>query len=449
MSTLRYEGSKRHAEHYLSVLRDASQFYDQGGDAIRDGLNKLRKELGQIQEGQSWAESEADNDDQAAELCLLYSLHSPQIKELALLSETNLRWCNSGLKIAQRRNATKEEGYIMLQKGAAHFSQGEQTMALECYRHSLSIAHKEGDKELESVCHGNMGNAYIFMSKYREAIESFQYSFNVRGRDNEKAADKLTAWQGLSAVYYHLGEYDRAIDYCERVRNIANKIGDRIAEGDALNNLGGIYETKGSPRRAIKYLEQSLSIARDIGHFRLECEALCNLGQAHLVRGDFNYAIAKNREGLEVSRRIGDSHTKCILLGNMAEAHLTLSEFEEATSFAMQQLEFARELQDQYHECRALSTLGGISWEQQQSKLAIPYYENALVILEKIGGNDLQEANLRLNLGQVLIDVGERTEARVQLSTAKKIYQQIDDVRNVALCNQFLSSTKKWWHFWK
>ena len=69
----------------------------------------------------------------------------------------------------------------------------------------------------------------------------------------------------LVVTYQSLGDYQKAIEYHEKLLKIAQEIGDRYGEGAAYGNLGSTYESLGDYGKAIEYHEKLLKIAQEIG----------------------------------------------------------------------------------------------------------------------------------------------------------------------------------------
>ena len=66
-------------------------------------------------------------------------------------------------------------------------------------------------------------------------------------------------------AYSSLGDFQKAIDYNEKLLKIAIEIGDRVGEGGAYGNLGIASNSLGDIRKAIEYIENHLKIAIEIG----------------------------------------------------------------------------------------------------------------------------------------------------------------------------------------
>ena len=80
-----------------------------------------------------------------------------------------------------------------------------------------------------------------------QAYERALAEFQERGDGREAA--KVLGQLGL--LYYRRGEWDRAIEYCERRMKIKEAIGDRYGLANTYNGLGLVYADKGEWDRSI------------------------------------------------------------------------------------------------------------------------------------------------------------------------------------------------------
>ena len=65
MPSLR-EAQSRHAQYYWDMLRQANEFYQQGGESITHGLSLFDLERPNIEAGQTWAAGHSTEDGSAA-----------------------------------------------------------------------------------------------------------------------------------------------------------------------------------------------------------------------------------------------------------------------------------------------------------------------------------------------------------------------------------------------
>lgn len=87
---------------------------------------------------------------------------------------------------------------------------------------------------------------------YRSAIEKLEEVY----RNYPTTASALTASLHLGDCYFHLGDYDRAVDYYSHFLDESGK--GNYLRSFAYEGLGYCYEEKGDYQKAIDYFERSL-----------------------------------------------------------------------------------------------------------------------------------------------------------------------------------------------
>ena len=75
-----------------------------------------------------------------------------------------------------------------------------------------------------------------------------------------------------------MGEYKKALDYYQQSLAIEKQIGNKLEQGQTLNNIAGVYEDLGEYAKALNYYQQSLAIKKQIGDKSGEGTTLNNIG---------------------------------------------------------------------------------------------------------------------------------------------------------------------------
>jgi CHAT domain-containing protein len=127
-------------------------------------------------------------------------------------------------------------------------------------------------------------------------------------------------------AYLSLSQYEKAIGYFEQALAIAREVGNRAAEGTALNNLGSSYWSLSQNEKAISYHEQALAIAREVGSRASEGMALNNLGEAYLRLSQYDKAVGYLEQALSILRQVGDRDSEGTTLGGLAKIYLSIGQ---------------------------------------------------------------------------------------------------------------------------
>lgn len=257
--------ARRHARHYLTVLREAESSYKLGGEAIRKGLDLFDRERTNIEAGRAWAVARAEDDPEADRLCTDYPDWGTYVLHVRLPPRQQITWRTAALAAAKRLKDRLAEGRHLGNRGLAHHDMGEYRQAIEFYEEFLAITREIGDRHYEGLMLGNLGDAW-----------------------------------GC------LGEYRRAIQFLEEALKIDREIGNRRYEGTALEALGNAYVSLGKHRRAIECHEKSLAIARDTGDRFREGAALYSMARALWKTGKRPAAVACAEAALRIKEVMDD-----------------------------------------------------------------------------------------------------------------------------------------------
>ncbi len=303
------ESQRRHAEHFLEVLRLADFLYETGGQESLLGLGLFDREWSNIRTGQAWAVTQFQSGKEAADLCSSYPDAGAFCLELRQHPRERAQWREVGVTAARHSRDRAAEGRHLAVLGLAYLDLGEPRTAIAFHEQYLAIAREAGDRPGEGIALGNMGNAYVDLGETQRAIEFHEKRLTI-AREFDNLRREGTALGDLASAYLAVGETRKAIELYEQALTIARKIGDRRIEGIALGNLGVAYSALGETRAAIEFYEQHLTIAREIGDRISEYRSSWNLGLALESEDDLVRAADLMQFRVDYYREIGHPDTE-------------------------------------------------------------------------------------------------------------------------------------------
>jgi tetratricopeptide (TPR) repeat protein len=378
-----YTAQKRHAGHYLEVLRVADALYEKGSGSVTRGLALFDLEVTNIRAGHDWVVAHQQDDDSIAEWCWEYPDAGVYCLSLRQHPRESIRWLEPALSAARRLKRRNWEGQALGNLGLMFARLGEYRRAIENYEKALEIVRDIGDRRGESAALGNLGLAYKNLGQYRRAIEYQEKRMEITRELGDRRGEGQ-ALGNLGTAYDIMGEYRRGIECHEQSLTILREMGDRLGEGQVLGNLGLAYNRLGDHRRAIEYHEQNLGVAREIGDRRGEGNALGNLGVAYDRLGEHRRAIEYYEQSLTIMREMGHRLGEGATLGNLGSAYYNLGKYRRAIEYYEQQLQITREIGDRLGEANALFNSALALDQLGDRPTAIDRAEAALMILEAI-----------------------------------------------------------------
>jgi tetratricopeptide (TPR) repeat protein len=294
---------KRHAGHYLEVMRAADALYEKGGESVTQGLALFDIERTNIGAGHEWVVAHQEDDNSIAEWCWSYPHAAVNCFTLRQHPREQIRWLEPALAAARHLKQRQWEGAALGNLAFVYDDLGEYRRAIEYLEQVLQITREFGDRLQEGTALGNLGIAYGNLGEYRRAIEYQEQHLRIVREIGDRLGEGH-ALGNLGLAYQSLDEYRQAIEYCEQSLKIAREIGDRRGEANALGNLGNASFSLGEYRQAIEYCEQSLKIAREIGDRLGEANGLFNSSLALDQLDDHAAAIARAEAALKIYEAI-------------------------------------------------------------------------------------------------------------------------------------------------
>jgi tetratricopeptide (TPR) repeat protein len=332
----------RFANYYLAALRTAGELYDEGGEALKRGLNLFDVEWTHFESGQSWAEKYSGETDQVAMICNNFPDAAPRLLDLRQHPRDRIRWLEAALTASRQLKDQIAEGRHLNYLGLAYSHLGELVLAIEIFKSSLEIFQLAGDRRAESEVLTNIGYAYANLRVPSLAITVSEQALTIV-RELGDHRNEAIALCNLGQSFCLIGEFPRAIEFYEQSLKITRKIGYLAGENVVLNHLGETYATLDKPKQAIEFYEQALTIAREIGDLQGERNVLGNMGQAFYLLDEVNRAIEYYESALNMARRIGDPSIE-VELNNLGDAYLKAGSRDQALSYYERRLKITLEL---------------------------------------------------------------------------------------------------------
>ncbi|MBD2425948.1 CHAT domain-containing protein [Phormidium sp. FACHB-1136] len=326
-----------------------------------------------------------------------------------------------GLALANFGDIHFRENYENYLPGNPDFSQ-----AIDFYQQSLAIAREIGDRDLEERNLTNLNNLLIeeqkpgFLGEVG-SVDAADMAEEITSGMALYAASLNDARQGLAVAqelgdrrregealirlgntHLHLGQPQEAIGIFQQSLVIAREIGNRQAEGYALGGLGSAYYNLGQHSQAMDFLQQSLAIAREVNDAPLEARSLIHRGAIYRNTGQYPQALEALGQGLAIASQLPHWATLTeipMALLNLGSVHEALGDGDSALYGYHQSLAVAQESGLREIEANALSTLGRFYQAKAQNELAVVFFKKAVNVYE-----DIRTGNRAFNLDQALQD---------------------------------------------
>jgi len=185
---------KRHSAYFKTVLASADDLYLQGGESLTRGLALFDLEWRNIEEGHAWAEMLAQQDEEAARLCVEYPIAGAYTLELRLHPRERIRWLEASVSAARRLKDRVSESVSLGNLGLAYAALGETRKAIEFYEQHLTIARVIGDRRSEGNSLFNMSLSLDKLGERAKAVECAEAALKIYEEIESPYAQKAREW---------------------------------------------------------------------------------------------------------------------------------------------------------------------------------------------------------------------------------------------------------------
>ena len=310
---------------------------------------------------------------------------------------------------------------------------GEPDRSLVSGQRALAIAEALGDVALQVEANYRVGQAYLALGDYRRAMAFL-------GRNVSSLQDHLIherfGLPGIASVVSRsylvwclaeLGEFTEGIARGEEAVRIAEAADHPFSLSNALFGVGFLYLRKGDLRNAIPTLERCLALCQRWNIALWAPRNTSALGSAYALSGRVAEALPLLEQAIEHAaseKRLGEH---ALRVAALSEASLLAGRTGDAFQTAQRALALSREHKERGHEAWALRLLGEITARRDppDGEKAEAFYRQALVLADELDIRPLL-AHCHLGLGVLYMKIGQRQQARAELSAALELYRTMD-----------------------
>ncbi len=286
-------------------------------------------------------------------------------------------------------------------------NQGDFKKALKYIDAALSVDDSETAETARLF--GLKGWIITKSGRYQEALEYLNRERDIA----EKIGDIYTlalAHEHLGILHYRLGEYEEAIGHLERALEMSRDLGDKFLELASLNNLGIVYDEMGNTSEAIRYYETAAKMAERIGDRYTLSALLNNLSVAYQDRGDLKTALKYLEKALDMSRSLGDQFGIALVYENLASVHLEMGNLDEALKNGIKALQIGKDIESEEIMVESSVIMGEIHLKMGDLERAENYVRNALEMARSTGSRTNVMRAYRV-LGKIYAERGDFEEA--------------------------------------
>jgi tetratricopeptide (TPR) repeat protein len=147
----------------------------------------------------------------------------------------------------------------------------------------------------------------------------------------------VLGWHEFRSMQYEAAEID-----VRRAKDIAERIGHHVTQGQAMVSLAFIFQQTARATEALALFEDALALARNAGDLSLLLRALTHVCGALEESGQYARAEGFAREGVELARRAGNVRNIAWTEQMLSDVLIDRGRFDEAGEAVNRALDAAR-----------------------------------------------------------------------------------------------------------
>jgi len=311
--------------------------------------------------------------------------------------------------IAEEMDNPVKQAETALQR--AHYAESisDYQGSLQAAQSAVRIAQQTGNLEQEAAGYLAWGRALWRQPEYDQSNQKINQALELARRSgNQQLVGHALRHLGIIAME-HQQDIQLSNKYYQECLALHRKIGDRIGEALALNNLGVNSYSQLEFVQATNYIEATIVLCREIGFKLMEGVALSSLGEVHNILGEYQKAWNVYMQGLVIQRQLKDHLNFSDGLLRLGLIAVDINEdYQTARTFAEEGLSVAREIGNLLIEAFHLRLLAAAFTGLKKWSEAEELLEKSIEIIIKTDRQELikyrWESLARLYMAQGLID---------------------------------------------
>ncbi len=308
--------------------------------------------------------------------------------------------------------------------GSVYQHVGQYDQALKWYEaaghHPLPPAHAATLKQ-------RIAKTWELQGRYDEAMRYLDLA-RVALEGLEAAPELARVYSDMGWVAMRRGEYEKAIDWCNKGLEIAARLPDD-AEGQNVrarleHTLGTIYSQKGEYAQASFHLLSCIAMQEKSGDLYRLSQSYNNLAAVYWGQGDYDEAAHYLSESLRVNQRIGHTYGTAMCYNNLGVIYYTLGDYLRAVEYYNQSLTLRQQIGDLLGIADIYNNLGEVHYALGAYTQALEYLEEAVRIFKEIGNKTALFDACKL-LAEIRLALGDLAGAAIQVEQSMELAREI------------------------
>jgi tetratricopeptide (TPR) repeat protein len=296
---------------------------------------------------------------------------------------------------------------MLLKRSLVYRLNGDYERAETDLTRALDLTQTYGDTRAEAEAYCLLADLRYYQMRNEESLVAARQAHTLASR-HDHVAELNAALVQLGIACQLVGDMDRSMDYLQQAHDLAERRGDRLMLGRALNTMAVAWWLyQGELDKALDGFQRVLEIRREAGARDREAECLANIANVQFRRGDFPAALDAGQMALRVGRAAGWQYGLSYVQLDQAEVYCYLGDYE-AGQRLIEEAEQSLVAGDDLGRAYVQLALGrNLHCDLGHDDLARPmleaslrlmrdhdHYEEMIRVLTALGGSHLRQGHL-------------------------------------------------------
>ncbi len=254
--------------------------------------------------------------------------------ELAGDPQQGLDYLKRAYKVlSEKKGSVKYLSQISEKIGNIYVRLGKFDEAISSFEEGLKlIAHTDSVLEKTELLNA-LGSAYHRKQELSKALNNLNQSIEILEKKKLEVAQLADAYRLTGVVHWIKGAYEDSFSCYSKSAEVYRKVKDRKGEGMVLNNFGILYQNKGEPEKALEYFKQVYAIPEIHNDSALLSSLYTNLTVSYIELCEWEKAEKVGKENLSLREKLGSQEGIALALNNLGFIYSQKGLLDESSGY--------------------------------------------------------------------------------------------------------------------
>ena len=269
-----------------------------------------------------------------------------------------------------------------LNVGNTYIEMGEYREALHYHLDALRLFESVDNKRGISFCYQMIGAGFLSLKQLKPATEYTRKALELKTKLNDERGI-ATSLQQMGSIFNYAGQYDSSIIYYKKALSIDEKMGLKEEQLNVSLDMGNLYlDKKKDLVKATQYFQKGRQLARQSGDSSRAATFDAALIAVRSTQSFRETAEKKLINSLNTSLKESDKESELLSYQYLAEHYASVGQFPKALTYMRKYYETNDSLQGMNVQLQLRKMEGQYSVEKKEEEIALLKKDKQLTYLQ-------------------------------------------------------------------